>query len=101
MQGKWRSLTLRLLFLSLRVDGLQATFRRIWARLFGQECWYVFVRYPQRPSIPAVASRPRQASPLGKIGADGCVGKAKNVEREAWVRSEGAPRLDREGEGAR
>jgi hypothetical protein len=45
-------LLLRSLLLSLRVDGLAATVRRIWTHLFGQEQRYVFVRHLKPPPAP-------------------------------------------------
>lgn len=43
---------LRSLLLSLQVDGPAATVRRIWARLFGREHRYVFVRRLKPPATP-------------------------------------------------
>jgi hypothetical protein len=38
--------------LSLRMDGVRATVRRVWTRVFGEEQAYVFVRYLQPPPTP-------------------------------------------------
>jgi hypothetical protein len=40
----------RSFLLSLRMDGLRSTIRRGWARLFGSEEWYVFVRHLAAPA---------------------------------------------------
>jgi hypothetical protein len=45
-------LLLRSLILSLRLDGLGATVKRIRAHLFAQELRYVFVRHLQPPATP-------------------------------------------------
>lgn len=38
--------------LSVQMDGLRATVRRGWTRLFGHEEWYVFVRHLDPPLAP-------------------------------------------------
>jgi L-amino acid N-acyltransferase YncA len=43
---------IRTFLLSLRMDGLSTTIRRTWARLFGQEEWYIFVRHIRPPAQP-------------------------------------------------